>query len=108
MVNTSKDDPHISVEMVIDSTRYSSLTRLLHGTALLMKSIAKRKNSVKSKEIREFIAKELTAVEINNAEITRINSVPISSFETEMRYLTKRKMKYENLSNPKLVMQFQL
>ena len=56
-----------------------------------MKFIAKLKNRVKSQEIRELIPKELTAVEINNAEIKWINSVQISSFETEMRYLTEGK-----------------
>ena len=78
MVNTSKDDPHINVESIINSARYSSLTRLLRVTEFVMKFIAKLKNRVKSQEIRELIPKELTAVEINNAEIKWINSVQIS------------------------------
>ena len=108
MLNTSEEDPPTKVETIIDSTRYSSLTKLLRITAFVLKFVAKLKNRMKSQERRELVPKELTALDINNAEIVWINSVQLSSFENEIRYLTRKKTKDDSLTIPKLVAQFGL
>ena len=108
MLNTSEEDPPTKVETIIDNTRYSSLTKLLRITAFVLKFVAKLKNRMKSQERRELVPKELTALDINNAEIVWINSVQLSSFENEIRYLTRKKTKDDSLTIPKLVAQFGL
>ena len=91
-----EEEPRNKVETIIDSTRYSSLTKLLHITAFVLKFIAKLSNRMKSQENRELIPEELTASDINNAEIVWINSFKLSSFETEMKYHTRVKPKDDN------------
>ena len=107
-LNTSEDDPPTKVGTIIDSTRYSSSTKLLRIPAFVLKFIAKLKNRMKSQKKRKLVPKEVTALDINNAEIVWINSVQLSSFETEIRYLTRKKTKDDSLTIPKLVAQFGL
>ena len=108
MANTSSDNPVANVETIIDSTRYSTLTKLLRVTALVMKFISNVKNRVKSKENRDSVQRELTASEINDAEIAWIKSVQANPFENEIRYFARKKTKEECLASPKYVTQFWL
>ena len=108
MANTSSDNPVANVETIIDSTRYSTLTKLLRVTALVMKFISNVKNRVKSKENRDLVQRELTASEINDAEIAWIKSVQANPFENQIRYFARKKTKEECLASPKYVTQFGL
>ena len=100
-----EEEPRNKVETIIEGTRYSSLTKLLHITAFVLKFIAKPSNRMKSQENRELILKELTASDINNSEIVSINSFKLSSFETEMKYHTQLNRK---MTIPKFMAQFGL
>ena len=61
---------------------------------------------MKSPQNRELILKEITASDMNKAEIVWINYVQSSSFETELKYLTRVKPKDDNLAIRKFVEQF--
>ena len=61
---------------------------------------------MKSPQNRELILNELTASDMNKAEIVWINYAQSSSFETEMKYLTRVKPKDYNLAIPKFLARY--
>ena len=106
MVNASSDESATNLWDIIDSTRYSSLMKLLRVTAFVMKFISNFMNRSKTKQNRDSVKVEVNASNINDAEVLWIKSIQANSFGNEIRYL-KRKTT-ECITEPKYVKQFGL
>jgi hypothetical protein len=92
-----KDDvSNVNLEAIIDCNRYSSKTKLLRVTALVLKFVKhlKREERARMKEPVEINAKELL-----DAEMLWLKSIQSTAFETEFKLLKSKKEKIQ-LINP--------
>jgi hypothetical protein len=86
-----KDDvSNVNLEAIIDCNRYSSKTKLLRVTALVLKFVKhlKREERARMTEPVEINAKELL-----EAEMLWLKSIQSTAFETEFKLLKSKKEK---------------
>ena len=95
LVNNATDQStDKKIDQVIDVKRFSSLTKLLRVTALVVKfvnQLKKMRNRTKTEERKEVIAEDL-----KEAEILWIKAVQASSFAEEIKFLQTNKFKTAN------------
>jgi hypothetical protein len=93
------------ITKIINCEDFSSLTRLLRVTAYVLRFIRNIKKSLEDQNsVRGTKQIDLSATEINAAEIVLVRSVQNISFSSEIDFLTKRKEE----STPNCVRQFGL
>ena len=75
------------IDNLIDTARFSDLTKLLRVTALVVKFVNKLKNTARTKSNSGSGIEILTAPELTNAEELWIKAVQASSFDEEIKFL---------------------
>ena len=88
--NDKDDVSNVNLEAIIDCNRYSSKTKLLRVTALVLKFVKhlKREERARMTELVEINAKELL-----EAEMLWLKSIQSTAFETEFKLLKSKKEK---------------
>ncbi|KAL9963136.1 hypothetical protein ACROYT_G032311 [Oculina patagonica] len=87
LLNAQEPSTPINFTAVIDPKKYSSLTKLLRISAYVLRFINKLKSNLS--DCAGKPSKELSASEINEAEVYWIKSIQASNFEAEINFFDK-------------------
>ena len=85
-------ETRVQLDKVIECNKFSSLTRLLRVTSYVLRFIYNLKKSVPGEHTHDkHLSKELTASEIEHAEILWLRTIQASSFTEEIVFLSSRR-----------------